>query len=425
LECACNMYNVLLKDEAGITFLSSDRRGMLFYEISEEIEKLTSTVDSNSLDSANHAQKLVFRLYGCQCTMAREFFTLLGRIVRSNLGTQHLMNQTNIFVNLLKVGKYSSLDYVSRLALTSLAYTDGGFLSRQLLQYWTLELSCSPSLRQYCHMLLRNLLRSSATMDVAYHDMITSQLYNMNVDYDSTMIYKVVQEATHNKANLRSIIATHPKMMDEQKAQSLLVKFLSTDDPKTQSLLVKFLSVKEGIDFLLAGNERELLFDYEMVDGNTFDTESIILSSNSIDRPIDVEVNKNWLLDALNAWKDRRCNDYVDQIESLITHAFAQSDSKINPLYRFQALRSSHNFAPIQIKTSSFMDDVSSLNIIGGTSSSMQMPSSSQKSNSSGSTASDNNSSNNNDQSWYNSDPNKHLVTDLHGLMRVPWNIEV
>lgn len=43
LESACNMYSVLLKDDAGLGFLGSDRRGMLFNEISNEIDQLATT----------------------------------------------------------------------------------------------------------------------------------------------------------------------------------------------------------------------------------------------------------------------------------------------------------------------------------------------------------------------------------------------
>ena len=242
------------------------------------------------------------------------------------------------------------------------------------------------------------------------------------------------------------------------------MRFLSVEEPKTQSLLVKFLSVKEGIDFLLAGNEREMLFNYDVnTNDDTGRDNNYNNSSSSHDQQQGDMKGKNWLLDALNAWKDRRCCDYVDQIDSLITNAFAECDNKINPLTRFQALRSSSSsiFAPIQIQTKSFLDDVSSLNIIGSSSArdseTMMLSSSSsstqqknttnttRSSTSSGGISSNSSSSsssssasaaavesseyhgsnNNHDQSWYNSDPNKHLVTDLHGLTRVPWNIEV
>ena len=34
------------------------------------------------------------------------------------------------------IGSYRNLDYLSRLSLMSLAFTDGGFMSRHLVQLW-------------------------------------------------------------------------------------------------------------------------------------------------------------------------------------------------------------------------------------------------------------------------------------------------
>jgi len=70
--------------------------------------------------------------------MTREFFTILGRALYATKSANvpnvsnsalHLLEGTNIFEHLCKIGNYDSLDYLSRLVFTSFSFTDGGIMS--------------------------------------------------------------------------------------------------------------------------------------------------------------------------------------------------------------------------------------------------------------------------------------------------------
>lgn len=67
----------------GIQFLKSgDRRSLLFNEIAQEIEQLCSVVPFMGGPSTSTPTKNVFRMYSCNYTMAREYFTILGRMMK-------------------------------------------------------------------------------------------------------------------------------------------------------------------------------------------------------------------------------------------------------------------------------------------------------------------------------------------------------
>ena len=297
LECACNMYSVLLKDEAGMNFLTSDRRGMLFAEMAHEIENLTIAASTTNITPQSASlQRNVFRLYSAQCTMSREFFTLLGRIVHTT-GSKHLITGTFIFQNLQKLGQYRSLDYVSRLVLTSLSFTDGGIMSRQLLQLWTQKMGCTPDLRLYAHCLLRILLRSGAGLEAFTWrvDSIANQLESPRSTHTPSL-YKALQEAVHDKSNLRAIISKRPKILDE---------------PNAQRVLLRFLCIAEGIEYLTSADAAkggEVSFKEDPLGGNN--------NKKSEER--------TWLSDELESWKGKKCSEYVDDVDKVLTLAFAQ-----------------------------------------------------------------------------------------------------
>lgn len=380
LECACNMYSVLLKDEAGMSFLTSDRRGMLFNEMAHEIENLTVAAASTNVTAQSSAlQKNVFRLYSCQCTMAREFFTLLGRIVH-NTGSKHLMNGTNVFANLLKLGQYRSLDYVSRLALTSLSFTDGGVMSRQLLQHWTQKSGCTTELRCYAHTLLRILLRSGAGLEAFTWriDAIANQLENPRGLHSPTL-YQALQEAVHDKSNLRAIIAKRPKLLG---------------NPDVQKILLRFLSIAEGIEYLSFDKNGERTFKEGSEEPNS------------------------WLSDELEAWRTKKCMDYVTEVDQLLTLAFARCDKKIDNVSSDPVLQGLQGLEPIPLQTMEFLGD---LVLRNGSSRTEETPST----NSTAVKLANGDTHTGSENTWYNRDPNASLLVDLHGLVRVPWNIEV
>jgi hypothetical protein len=380
LECACNMYSVLLKDEAGMGFLTSDRRGMLFNEIAHEIENLTVAAASTNVTAQSSAlQRNVFRLYSCQCTMSREFFTLLGRIVH-NTGSKHLLSGTSIFPNLLKLGQYRSLDYVSRLVITSLSFTDGGIMSRQLLQQWTQKSGCTADLRAYCHTLLRILLRSGAGLEAFTWrvDAIASQL-DCPRGLHTPSLYRALQEAAHDKSNLRAIIAKRPKLLD---------------NPQAQKILLRFLCIAEGIEYLSTDKNGERTFKEGSEEPNS------------------------WLADELDAWKKSKCVEYVAEVDQLLTLAFAECDNKVDSITCDPVAQSAQGLEPIPIQTMEFLSEL----VQNDTSTRMEDMSAATNASVKLANGDAHGGSENN---WYNRDPNANLLVDLHGLVRVPWNIEV
>lgn len=172
LECACNLYSILVESDAGTTFLNSDRRGMVFAEIVRDLEAVITSAAAmkaanqgvgyasyNLSGSGKSGGLNVFRPSGCVHTMAREYFCLIGRLSHTPQGRQ-VLNSCQTYDHLSRLGHYVSLDYLSRVALTALGFTDGGFMSKDLLQIYTTSGATSDNLRLYCHTLLRALLRS-------------------------------------------------------------------------------------------------------------------------------------------------------------------------------------------------------------------------------------------------------------------------
>lgn len=386
LECACNMYTVLLRDEAGTNFLNSDRRGMLFSEIAHEIEQLAQVAGSKNIMTAFNAPKNVFRLYSCTCTMAREFFTLLGRIVRTT-ESREFLDTTNIFQHMSKLANYNTLDYVSRLVMTSLSFTDGGFLSKHLMQLWTTQTNCSPELHIYFHSLLRVLLRSKNWESAQWCvDSICNQL--TADEYPSEELYKALEEAIHNKSHLKDIISKRPKILQESMAQELLVRFAA---------------IPEGIEFL---------------------------------------AQKDWLETALQNWQANKCSEYVYRVEEKISVALQTSNasnasissSGVSYAAAVNKKKDGISASPIPIQTPEFISAINARNSFYGQSSGGYFygGSSSPSKGSPGVAAGgkdagdqSSSSTSNNADGFNNRDPNAGLMADLHGLMRVPWNIEV
>jgi rapamycin-insensitive companion of mTOR len=277
LECACNLYSVLLRDEIGLSFLSSDRRGMLFNEMAQEIEQLVVFAASKTIvSSSTPPPKNVFRMYSCNCLMAREFFTLLGRIVR-NPGSKKLLEYTNLFDHLSRLGQFKSLDYVTRLAITSLCFTDSGLLSRHLLQMWTTSPTISSDFRGYLHNLLR-LMVQSASSNESFNWSIEAVVNQLSLeDVPDKVLFKALEEAVHSKSSLRIIIGKRPRVLTE---------------PDAQHLVLRFLSVPEGISYAQ---------------------------------------EKNWLEGALTDWNNTKCAQYVLDLEDMLCRALTRPASDLLP----------------------------------------------------------------------------------------------
>ena len=408
LECACHLYSVLLHDENGMAFLTSDRRGMLFNEIARELEQLTisasssvalgsSSVAINSNQSAGNGSALagggknVFRLTSCNSLMAREYFTLLGRIVRTP-NSRKLLDHTNIFKYLSQLGQYPSLDYMCRLVITSLSFTDGGMMSKHLLQLWTTQANCTTDNKNYYHTLLRVLLHTfaaevehqqqqqslvriqsgnkpSLTTNANYQWCLEAIVSQLSVDDSpSDMIIKSLNEAIQNRNSLRMIVSKRPKIIDE---------------PVAQDILVRFLAIPEGIDYL---NE------------------------------------KGWMDRAFTDWHEHKCAQYVLDIEERISLALMASLAARKGTQSVKGVLYTPS-SKVSTGTTENKENLSQLSMISMIIKvvdpiPVKIPDGSNEWNPGSSVCS--HQANNRFM-----DANDALVVDLHGFLRIPWNMEL
>lgn len=249
LECACHLYGVLVEQENNQTpFLGVDRRGMLFAEIVSEIEYLISLASrvggsKPSLATAHPAGHLVtnnvspatsrsvFRLYGCTQLMAREYFTLLGRLCSTPAG-RSLVEGNQIYGVLSTLGQHACLDYLSRVALTSISFTDEGFMSQNMLQILPVSVGSSDGMKRYSHMLLRSLLRSRDPRANAWMvETVSAQLLYENMPTKS--VIRVLEEIVQDSAYI--------KMLSNSISQLMGI-------PGTEPILIRLLAVPEGIE---------------------------------------------------------------------------------------------------------------------------------------------------------------------------------
>jgi len=155
-------------------------------------------------------------------------------------GGQQILNNTNITQHLISAGFIRSLDYFSRLVITSLMFSDGGTWSRQILISWLSSRECSPELRAYTLNLLRALLQSRPFEFYRWGlEMLVLQLSfdDSHGSHDNAL--KVLEEAAESKTNLVAIVAKQPKI-----------------NPVVgeSALLTRFLSIPEGIEYLSRTN---------------------------------------------------------------------------------------------------------------------------------------------------------------------------
>ena len=139
------LYHSLADDEQGKQFLLNDRKGFLITEITREIDilllssqssrvpQLTNSMNSNWYTSIS---KCVFKPSNCSHSMTRELFTLVGSIISTPTGND-LLDGTSLFRTLSLIGSKRQLDYLSRITLATLSFTDGGFLSQHLMKVWS------------------------------------------------------------------------------------------------------------------------------------------------------------------------------------------------------------------------------------------------------------------------------------------------
>ena len=258
--------------------------------------------------------------------------------------------------------------------MTSLSFTDGGFLSKHLMQLWTTQTNCSPELHVYFHSLLRVLLRSKNWDSTQWCvDSICNQL--TADEYPSDELYKALEEAIHNKSHLRDIISKRPKILQE---------------PMAQDLLIRFACIPEGIEFL---------------------------------------AQKDWLENSLANWQSNKCSEYVYKVEEKISVAFQSFNSSSSGAVPKR--KEGGAASPIPIQTPEFISAINARLSNYGQYNSQSTFSSASSLSAIGSAgvAAGKDANNKNGENIAtevsNKDPNAGLMVDLQGLLRVPWNIEV
>ena len=229
-DCGCQLYKILTTQEPGYSFINSDRRGMLFPEIVRDLEAVFSQcVSGNSLSSKNLN---VFRMAGCQQTMAREYFALIGRSSASPF-CKKLLTKSHLYDTLVQTGSHVELDYLSRNVLTSLSFTDGGFISKDLMQIYLTSGTSSTNLRLYSHSLLRALLRSrSAEVCEWGIEVMVQQMMFLHVP--RKLIVHCMEEAAQDRVYLGQLIRIEPDLEGEDMA----------------NISIRFLALPEGFEYL-------------------------------------------------------------------------------------------------------------------------------------------------------------------------------
>ena len=278
LECACDLYAVLVTFDNGVSFLGSDRRGMLFNEIAGELEQLVFSADkgwSSAISASGF--KNIFRISTSTQSMVREFFTLVGRMCTSKAG-RRLLDSTSVFSHLSVLGSSKQLDYLSRIVITGLAFTDKGFLSQNLIQIWTTSENSSFSLKLYIHTLLLALLRSNPEEFLRWGvNTIVNQL--LLEEFPSETLLLVVEEAIQDPTILRALVHKRPTIANL---------------PILSKIPVRMLSCSEGVEYLRA---------------------------------------KGFLSSALLQWQESECSNYPLAIESGLARALSkQPPAVIQPI---------------------------------------------------------------------------------------------
>lgn len=365
LECACSMYNVLVGDPQGLSFLQSDRRGVLFNVISKEMKEMfDASLGAFKFGGATSSKSQnVFRLAACQATMAREYFTLLGRMTLVDAG-RALLDETPLVYTLSLIGTSQPLDYLSRLAITSLAFTDNGYMSQLLIKSWWASGKCSVELRGYTISLLKVLLsaRPAAFREWGI-DVLVAMLSFESSDTPSPQLVELLMQTVEEKGNLLAFLSKNPVAIITMKG--------------VQKVLTRMVSVPEGVAFLSPSDERD----------------------------------ENNLVGLIDSWRATQCKEYVRLTDALMIKTLVLSKAASSSAKSFlqqQALQTAMKPIVLQVKDladfanpyDSGLDKNTALVSAGTSAASQDSQASSQGSF---------------DASAVN----------LEGLLRVPWNIEV
>lgn len=254
LDIAANLFHVLVGDEQGLSFLSSDRRGILLNDIACEIEALLNNASQgfhNILSSPNKANP--FRTYHCKYGLSREYFRLLGRISTTQ-GGMNILEKSRVLSNISLLANHRSLDYISRVVITSLTFSDKGYLSKNILKLWACSNGCSYEFKIYMYNLLLVVLlsRPQEFMDWGIDVLCT---YFTNEDSDFRLLYKILEILSQNKSMLRFFLS--------RKVSNIY------EDSSSKAAIVRCVCIAEGIDYLKSRNILSKEIEYWKFEGIT------------------------------------------------------------------------------------------------------------------------------------------------------------
>lgn len=222
--CLNNMCEVLANSSKGFECLKNDTdiNFTLLNDITVELESLIHAYTKNSKavynsqapmsspfqrNSTNSAiNKNLFRPVSVTTTLAREFFTFLGRLAGTKRGGELIGKDKNLFPVLTGLGaRYDSLDYLCRIVLNSFIFTDSGVFSLHLIKIWSGD--CTYGLSVYINSLLRIQLRSRPVDFNKWGiECLIQQLENVEENYFINIILPILLEASETKTFLKTII---------------------------------------------------------------------------------------------------------------------------------------------------------------------------------------------------------------------------
>ena len=283
VECGVGLYQILLRH--GMMTLS-DRKGSLLDDMLGELENLfNSTAQEKKVSES--PSKLLFNMESCSRSLTREYLMMVGKLTHVSQG-RNLLLDSRIPKQLVKMGTRSSLDYFSRLAITSLLFTAyNGMPSKTLVLEWTkltsnqsqIEWNCSHDLRVYIITLLRVMIHSREeefslwgfdallTMFVNTQKFFSSasrSVHDIPTDY-LDLLLTTLEEAFRN----RLLVSAMFKFRSDA---TIIIDFLiSLNSTASLRLLVRVLSAPEGVEALhklgwleptVSQWQRQASFDY-------------------------------------------------------------------------------------------------------------------------------------------------------------------
>ena len=268
LNCAIDLYQVLLNDPKGLFFIENERKPTLFQDIAKEIQ-LVLELNGNGWTNTNntHINKLVFRFTSCSQTLTREYFSFLGKLLSMENGRFVIENETGIQMLLLKLGFFKPLDYLSRAVILGFSFYDRGYYSYELINNWCQGSSsnnnsnnnsnnanntkvktnklCSKELHLFILTILLALLRGRIYDFIKWGvEAVVEQLSIDNLPlFTQTYLLNVIQESMQNPKILTCIIKKKLKILNWK-----------NDNPKMNFIIMRLASCEEGLDYLQTKN---------------------------------------------------------------------------------------------------------------------------------------------------------------------------